>query len=209
VTIDWSNPTVQGAFIAAMISLVGVILAAAAGFAGAILGSSIAARATRQAVEVERHDAEAARIRAWNVRRIEQTRQQLVALTDGFLALMDKDLARATALLRRQHEPPLANARLLGDVEALRMAAAAVARTQGVLQGNPILRNLQLAAINPFTDEDRAAMFGARAGILNALERQQERVLRDEPLVELTAEQILAIPELAAADGAIQRFANP
>jgi hypothetical protein len=61
-----------------------------------------------------------------------------------------------------------------------------------------------LATTNPFHDEDREAMRDARAGILNALERQHERALRDGALIELTAHQVASIPEFNEAADALE-----
>lgn len=206
--IKWADPVIQGVVIAGLIGLVGVVVAAIAGYRGAILGARIAARATTEVGEAARRESATQRVRDWNTRRIEDTRLQLVAVTDGFLALMDGDRDKAVRLISGMRDPLLANARLVGDAEALGSLAAAVVRVQRVLGGNWVLRNLRLAATNPFGPADRDAMWAARNGILSALERQQMHAILDEPLVELTADEILAIPELANADATVTRFSD-
>ncbi len=204
MTVDWTNPTVQGALVAAAIGVVGVVIAGAAGVIGAIAGARIGAAAMIREGERLRRDAATSRIREWSVRRIEDTRTQLVAVTDGFLALMEKDVSLAQQHFKRMNQPLLANARLVGDVESLTATARAIVSTISVLKGNRLLVAVRLATTNPFRDEDREAMRDARAGILNALERQQERALRDEALIELTADQVASIPEFNAAADALE-----
>ena len=204
MTVDWTNPTVQGALVAAAISLVGVAIAGAAGVIGAIAGARISAAEMTREGERQRRDAATTRVREWNVRRIEDTRTQLIAVTDGFLALMEKDVPSAQQHFRQMNQQLLANARLVGDLESLAATARAVVSTTSVLKGNRLLIAVRLATTNPFRDEDREAMRNARAGILNALERQQERALRDEALVELTADQVASIPEFNAAADALE-----
>ncbi|HEY5433768.1 MAG TPA: hypothetical protein VIK13_00920 [Candidatus Limnocylindrales bacterium] len=60
-SIDWTNPYVQGAFVAAIIALVGVVVAALAGFGGAIVGARIGARAAERTTEASRLEAQADR----------------------------------------------------------------------------------------------------------------------------------------------------
>lgn len=199
MTVDWTNPTIQGAVVAAAISLIGVSLAAAAGVVGAIAGARIGASAMSREGERLRLDAAGTRVREWNIRRVEDTRAQLAAIADGFLALMEKDLDTGKAHFARMNLPLLANARLVGDLDALAVLARAVVTTASVVEGHPLLRAIRLAVTNPFRDEHRAAMRDARAAILNALERQQERALRDQPLLELTPEEVASIPEFARA----------
>jgi hypothetical protein len=205
MAIDWSNPAVQGAALAAAISLVGVAIAAVAGVLGAIAGARIGAHAMAQEGLRIRQDEAESRVREWNVRRIEDTRAQLVSIADGFLALMEKDVTRARAHLARVNQPLLANARLVGDVRALSLLATAVVDATSVLKGPWILRAIRLTATNPFDDHHRSAMVDARAAVLNALERQQERALRDQALVELTADAIASIPELSRASTTLEK----
>jgi hypothetical protein len=68
-TIDWSNATVQGAWLAAVIALTGVVVAAIAGFLGAIFGARVGAGAARHAADVAREQAEKDRADAAEARR--------------------------------------------------------------------------------------------------------------------------------------------
>lgn len=68
--IDWTNPTVQGAVLAATITVVGVTLAALAGLAGSLVGARIARRATQEADE-RRH--------AWDVEQRRQAKGEAAA----------------------------------------------------------------------------------------------------------------------------------
>lgn len=52
VTIDWTDPTVQGVVIAAVISLAGVFVAAVAGVFGALGGARIGAKAAQETAKV-------------------------------------------------------------------------------------------------------------------------------------------------------------
>lgn len=158
MTLDWANPTIQGAVVAAAVSLIGVCLAAAAGVVGAIVGARIGASAMTREGERIRLDAAATRVREWNIRRVEDTRNQVVAIADGFLALMEKDLATGRAFFARMNTPVLANVRLVGDVAALAALAQAVVSTASVVEGHPVLRAVRLAVTNPFRDEHRAAI---------------------------------------------------
>ena len=60
-SIDWTNPYVQGAFVAAVIALVGVVVAALAGFGGAIVGARIGAKAAERTADASRLEAQADR----------------------------------------------------------------------------------------------------------------------------------------------------
>lgn len=71
--IDWTNPTVQGAFLAGLIGIAGVIVAALAGFGGAVLGSWISARAARAAATLAKGESEADRVEARQARLAERT----------------------------------------------------------------------------------------------------------------------------------------
>ncbi len=208
MTLDWTNPTIQGAVVAAAISLIGVSLAGAAGIVGAIAGARIGASAMTREGERIRLDAAATRVREWNIRRVEDTRTQLVAIADGFLALMEKDLATGRAQFAQMNVPLLANARLVGDIDALAALARAVVSTASVVEGHRLFRAIRLAVTNPFHDEHRGAMRDARAAVLNALERQQERALRDQPLIELTPDEIASIPEFARASVTVDEVRN-
>jgi hypothetical protein len=61
MTIDWANPTVQGAVVAALISFAGVLIAGIAGVSGAVLGGRIAARAARDAAAAAANESAANR----------------------------------------------------------------------------------------------------------------------------------------------------
>ena len=197
---DWTNPTV----VAALVSLAGIALAALAGVLGAIAGARIGASAMAREGERQRAEAATARVRDFNIRRIEDTRAQLTAIPDAFLALMDMRVAVAQAKFNEVNAPLLANARLVGDREALAALARAVVDTAASLPTNWITRTFAMLAKSPFTADQRSAMQDARSGVLNALERQQVRALRDEPLLELTAEEIATIPELKPADAEVR-----
>ncbi len=200
MVIDWTNPTV----VAALVSLAGIALAALAGVIGAIAGARIGASAMVREGERQRADAAAARVREFNVRRIEDTRAQLTAIADAFLAIMDKRMAVAQSRLDEVNTPLLANARLVGDRDALAALARAVVEVAAAFPSNWLSRAFAMLAKSPFTADHRSAMQDARSGVLNALERQQIRALRDEPLLELTAEEIATIPELRPADAEVR-----
>lgn len=195
--MNWSDPT---AFVA-IVGLIATAITAAAGIVGAVVGARIAAGAVAREGSRQREDAAAARVRDWNLRRIEETRVQLAAIADGFLALMDnKDADSSKAHLKRANTMLVANARLVGDREALASMAKAVAAATSALPANRIYRTLLVAATNPFTDQQRAAMRDARSLVLAALDRQQEVALRDQPIKELSADEVASIVELKSAD---------
>jgi hypothetical protein len=179
--MNWSDPTVQGAIIAGVISLAGVVLAAIAGVAGAVAGARIGAGAMRAEGERQRQAEAARRLREWNLLRIEHTRTQLVSIADGFVAIMDEDLRRARAHLAAADTVLLANARLVGDVEALSSMARAVVDTMSALPSNAVVRLFRLVATNPFDDGQRNAMRSARAELLTALETAGARTPRRGP----------------------------
>lgn len=197
MTINWSDSTI----VVAVLGLIATVVTGAAGIAGAIVGARIAARAVTHEGARQREEAAASRIREWNVRRIEETRAQLAAIADGFLALMDyKDGDASKAHLSHANTMLVANARLVGDLNALKAMAAAVAAATSALPANPIYRTLLVVATNPFNDQQRAAMRDARSLVLAALDRQQERALRDQPIKELSSEEVASIVELRSAD---------
>lgn len=89
--IDLANPVVQGAIIA----LVGVLLAAAAGVLGAIVGARIAAKAARETARITQAEAQAARLEsreaderrhAWDIEA--WYREKGVAAAEAILDLM-------------------------------------------------------------------------------------------------------------------------
>jgi hypothetical protein len=195
--IDWTNPTV----LVGLLALVGVAITAASGIVGAIVGARIAAAAVAREGHRQRDDVAATRVREWNIRRLEETRTQLASIADGFLALMDnKDGPTSKAHLQRANTMLFANARLVGDRAALAAMAAAVVGATSALPANRIYRALLVAATNPFTDEQRAAMRDARSLVLAALDRQHELALRDQPILELSSAEIASIPALGLAD---------
>lgn len=207
--IDWANPDVQVAGIVALVGFVGIVVAAVAGVAGAIAGARIAASAMAREGERERQDEVLSRMRDWHLARIEATRTQLVAAADGFLALMDKDVETGRRHFTAMNDSLLANARLVGNLDALAALAAAVVQTSSVLGDNKLIRAIKLTVGNPFGDPHRTAMRQARALVLNALELQQERVLRDEPMVILTPDEIDSIPEFQKADRVVDGVRQP
>lgn len=61
MSIDWTSPAIQGAFIAAIIGLFGIVLAAIVGVLGAIIGARTAADAARDAAKAAQDVASADR----------------------------------------------------------------------------------------------------------------------------------------------------
>jgi hypothetical protein len=111
MTPYWSALAVQDGAVTAVINLAAIIFAGLAGVLGAIAGARIAASAARIQADRTLDEAKNTRVRDWNIRRVEETRSQLIAIADGFLAIMEKDFSSAKQLLRRADEPLLANAR--------------------------------------------------------------------------------------------------
>jgi hypothetical protein len=152
---------------------------------------------------LDRQDHQEDRVRDHNLRRINETRMQLVSMLDGIAAALDKDSGKAQRLLAQADDQLFANARLVGDVEALAAAAEALVRIQLPVREHPVAVAVQLAVSNPWSQEDRDALRDARTKVLSALEQQQERALRDEPLVVLSTEQIRGVPALADPHAAV------
>lgn len=93
-TIDWSDPTVQGAFIASMITIAGVILAALAGVGGVVLGAHIAAGAAEKAAKLAASEAQANRDDARQARELDRVDAQRARFADRKFTLAI-DLLRA------------------------------------------------------------------------------------------------------------------
>jgi hypothetical protein len=95
--IDWSNPTVQGALIASLISLVGLIGAGLAGFLAAVLGAHIGATAARHAADVAQREAEADREDARQSRLADRVEAHQSRFADRKLSLAVELLLAADA----------------------------------------------------------------------------------------------------------------
>lgn len=129
------------------------------------------------------------RLRDWNVRRVEETRDQLIDLLDEFGEAIKGPNWIPHRKEGRTRKRLLANAALVGDVDAIEATARAIG---GVLRKVPSgrLRRAYWSFAWPFDATDRAALEEARGSLLNALERQQENVLKDAELPVLTVEEI-------------------
>ena len=131
-----------------------------------------------------------ARIREWNVRRIEETRIQLTGMLDGFLYILDREPNRARKKIEETRRNLLANAALVGDIAAIRSSATAVAQIVARIPGSRLQQMVTMTFAWPFTQVHRDALDSARSEVLRALERQEERVLADEPPLLLDPELI-------------------
>lgn len=94
---DLSNPTVEGALLAAGISFFGVLIAVIAGYFGATRGARIGAEAAREAARISQQESQAARDEATameerrHARAVEQWhREKGVAAADAILDLMNE-----------------------------------------------------------------------------------------------------------------------
>jgi hypothetical protein len=143
------------------------------------------------------------RIREYNLQRIDDTRRQLIGMLDGIAAALDKDTDRSRRLLEAANDQLFANARLVGDLDALTSAAHALVLIQEPIAEGKVRKAVQLAFTNPWNDRHRDALHAARSSILSALDLQHERVLKDQELRVLTVEEIRSVPELVDPQGAV------
>jgi hypothetical protein len=154
-----------------------------------LVAAGIAILATR--LEARRGDERARRerLRDWNVRRIEQTRTQLAGLLDGLLDLVSGSATSQTvvAMNEKSRDYLLASFSLVGDVAAIRQALEIAAALMDKMPPPGPLRRvrtgLRMTLSSPFTASDRAAIDEARAALVQALNTQQERALRDEDII--------------------------
>jgi hypothetical protein len=94
VSIDWSNPTIQGVVIAGLIGLAGVAIAAVAGFFGAKAGARIGAEAARESARISQAEAQADRDDARQAREADRQDARLARFAERKLTLaMDLLLA--------------------------------------------------------------------------------------------------------------------
>jgi hypothetical protein len=145
------------------------------------------------------------RLRDWNVRRIEATRDQLIDLLDEFSDTIKGPRWIPRLSRGKTRKQLLANAALVGDVDAIEATAHAIG---GILRKVPSgrLRRAYWAIEWPFDATDRAALEVARGSLLNALERQQENVLNDAELRVLSVGDIQAAIQRSGLQAELDRL---
>jgi hypothetical protein len=87
VDIDWSNPTIQGGGIGGGIGLVGVVIAAVAGYFGAKAGARIGADAAKESARISQVEARADRDDAREAREADRQDARLDRFADRKLSL--------------------------------------------------------------------------------------------------------------------------
>lgn len=87
VTIDWTNPTIQGVLVGGAIGLAGVLAAAVAGYLGARGGARIAAAASSEEARLAQVEAQADRQAALEARSIERQDARRDRFADRKLSL--------------------------------------------------------------------------------------------------------------------------
>jgi hypothetical protein len=87
VSIDWSNPTIQGVVIAGAIGLAGVVIAAIAGYFGAKAGARIGAEAAKESARITQRQAQADRDDARRARDADRQDARLDRFADRKLSL--------------------------------------------------------------------------------------------------------------------------
>jgi hypothetical protein len=145
------------------------------------------------------------RLREWNLRRIEETRNQLIDLIDEFSDAIKGPRWIPRLGRGRTRRQLLANAALVGDVDAIQTTAHAIAGILGKVPSGRIHR-AYWAISWPFDAADRAALEEARGALLNALERQQENVLRDSTLHVLSVADIQAAIDRSGLQAELDRL---
>lgn len=147
-----------------------------------------------------------ARVREWNITRIEETRRQLIAFNDGFAAILDRDNRRATALVEQTRGYLLANAALLGEMDAVKAQIGALTGIMEKIPAGWLRTRMTLALAWPFDKSDRERLDQARLLMLTALERQQDRALRDQPLVLLEPDDMKRELDIAGVEAEMERL---
>lgn len=196
---------------------VGPAFGALVGAGAALLGAHFEgtrAEARARADRLEREEIKkAARLRRWNMRRINQTRVFAVGLLDAMVKFVE---GRATwgddAILTQKFEQNLlAHLGLVGDIEVVDAFMRAITRVieklpagkwrqRGRLTVMPFLPLYDLSYANDLSS--------ARVQILAALSAQEERALKGEQVLFLGPEEVRQGTDLARTEAAVARLSG-
>ena len=121
-------------------------------------------------------------------RKIHDTRAQLLAYIDAVESAIDQDLSMAKGQFARAEDAWLADALLLGDLDAAVAWAEALSDVFEHVPTNTV--GWVLARLsNPISRRQRDALREARALVVLACVRQVERIASGEPLAVITTEE--------------------
>ena len=181
----------------ALMGALSPIFAVASALLGVWLGALLEARRERQRALTRREDEQRARIRRRDLRDLSETRQVLI----GQLASLEQFavLGQVSASQPDTDHLTRYNINLVADATVIEEYATLLADLQDALPltiMDAVVVKVRRIVPKPLAEIDLDLVMRiskTRARLLSALDEQEERVMRDEPLAKLTPEEIASI----------------